>query len=1138
MVLMDVSIFRIRSGGTFAALLACTIGAGTAQAANVLQATSPVAVTCSAAAGPGAAASIIVKPVTALSGAATIAVTVTAPGSGLVVTAPAAQTLNATTALTLTYTVSVAAACAGASNGAVTIHFNAATVADVTTTANVTITSSLVTATPAIALTCVLSSGTYTSGGTVTESVTSPVSGGTAFTVDNTGGTAPPAWVTLSSLAGGTATATAVTFTVGPNTTSTPKCGGFAAGTTHTGTINLDNAPALQKAISVTLTIEGPNPLTATPATASITYVKNSGVAGFVSVGIASNPSGLYYSVNTATLPEWLTVNTISGTAPSSLIFSSTSICDTLAPGTYTAAVQIAVSGDVPATVNVSLLITNKAPTLSVSGSTTQNLFWTLGTAIPTPTITLISSDSPIAYAATGGGILAPIIQPSQQSGLAYSFGTQIGLTFSPLLFQSAVPGNVLTGTVTITSGTPVATIVVTLNITVQSPGATLTSLMPASLPTATAGQTFTIVLNGTNFVTGTDPTQVTKVGIVSGGVINTDTNFTVSIVNPSNIDVVIVVPSLTDGSLPFAAGGSLVIGVCNPTGGSCTIPTGQQTLTIAPGPVIQSVTSASSFSEVAPGASITTSAYDILSIFGANFCSSGGTGCSSAQILSQSPDPVTQRYLTTLSPDTGSTPRNLTVTFYLHGTGGALIASAPLLFATNSQINLLVPSAVSTHVGTGTVDLVVNFGTVAMPATETAATTEAIYRLNIAASSPGVFTEGADGQGNGAILNSTTYAPIVQANPGGMHYTGSHSDIVLIYVTGLGAPDSTAADSSGGGSTAPADCISPANYETALQSASGVSPALTSIDGAIFQASLIDASRYPPCMATSTGSTPTIPTVTIGGVSTPAVSYAGFIDGSVAGLYQINVKLPSTVGTFTTSTGATITNVTYPVQLPVVVTGRGVASQAGVNIWVSPQLKVTAPTALTGTVGLSWSGTGNSVTATDGNAATGGTGAYTYALALTSGPLPNGLTLSSAGAITGIPAANSGGSYIVTVTATDSSAIPVTGNATFTIVVAADLFVSASPAGPFTPGAAASGPYPAVTTVSAAGGVVPYAYTIAVTPPSGGAAGDITVDPVAGTVNVLGSAITGVYSVTVTATDATTGTALTGSITFTITLS
>ena len=49
----------------FAALLALTAGSAALQAVNVLSVASPTAtVTCSTATGPGAAATIVVKPVT------------------------------------------------------------------------------------------------------------------------------------------------------------------------------------------------------------------------------------------------------------------------------------------------------------------------------------------------------------------------------------------------------------------------------------------------------------------------------------------------------------------------------------------------------------------------------------------------------------------------------------------------------------------------------------------------------------------------------------------------------------------------------------------------------------------------------------------------------------------------------------------------------------------------------------------------------------------------------------------------------------------------------------------------------------------------------------------------------------------
>src|SRR4029079_9343625 len=101
---------------------------------------------------------------------------------------------------------------------------------------------------------------------------------------------------------------------------------------------------------------------------------------------------------------------------------------------------------------------------------------------------------------------------------------------------------------------------------------------------------------------------------------------------------------------------------------------------------------------------------------------------------------------------------------------------------------------------------------------------------------------------------------------------------------------------------------------------------------------------------------------------------------------YQLNVRLPgSGAKSYTSATGDVIAGpLTAPVQLPVVVTARGRASQAGVTMWVAPRLKVTGPaaTALRGVVGTAWAAKGSAVTAT------GGSGPYQYAV--TSGSLPS----------------------------------------------------------------------------------------------------------------------------------------------------
>ena len=71
---------------------------------------------------------------------------------------------------------------------------------------------------------------------------------------------------------------------------------------------------------------------------------------------------------------------------------------------------------------------------------------------------------------------------------------------------------------------------------------------------------------------------------------------------------------------------------------------------------------------------------------------------------------------------------------------------------------------------------------------------------------------------------------------------------------------------------------------------------------------------------------------------------------------------------------------------------------------------------------------------------ATGGTSGYTYAV--TSGLLPAGLSLIG-GVITGTPGANTAGTYVLTVTATDSAVPPVTGSVTFQLQVDGGLVVT-----------------------------------------------------------------------------------------------
>ena len=228
--------------------------------------------------------------------------------------------------------------------------------------------------------------------------------------------------------------------------------------------------PAADKIILVTLQVQPPSPLSASPTSLSITCVRGSGIAGHADVAITSTAANApFFSVDTSTLPIWLTVDVNSALTPKSVRFLSTQVCDSMTPGAYTTTARFKVTGYGDLRVTVSLLVTNKASKLSVAETTTRNLSWTIGTAIPTATVTAVSSDTPIPFTVTTAGALQPSVPASQTSGLAYSFGTPLNVSFGTTPFSSAQAGQVLSGTVTLSYGTPSTSLVVTFNITVQS---------------------------------------------------------------------------------------------------------------------------------------------------------------------------------------------------------------------------------------------------------------------------------------------------------------------------------------------------------------------------------------------------------------------------------------------------------------------------------------------------------------------------------------------------------------------------------------------------------------------------------------------------------------------------------------------
>jgi uncharacterized protein (TIGR03437 family) len=278
---------------------------------------------------------------------------------------------------------------------------------------------------------------------------------------------------------------------------------------------------------------------------------------------------------------------------------------------------------------------------------------------------------------------------------------------------------------------------------------------------------------------------------------LSTLTGGAVTIVNQNTM--LLTIPATSGGSTPKAllsAAGAVTLSIQNGALGTAV----PETLTVTTNPIVYSVTDAGSLVEPVAGATPTFAPYELISIFGANFGPVAGTPV-------QGTLDSNSRYPASLTTAGGA----LTVAFNKLATT-TLIANAYILFATNNQINLLVPSGVA---GNATANLVVSVGSASASA----------FDFTVGAANPGLFTTTSSGTGQGAILNSD-FSVNSSSKP------AKAGSTVMIYVSGLGAPDSLATDVDVTTAAAfPASCITPASYVSKV----GLSPA--TIDGAVILA-------------------------------------------------------------------------------------------------------------------------------------------------------------------------------------------------------------------------------------------------------------------------------------------------------------
>jgi len=641
------------------------------------------------------------------------------------------------------------------------------------------------------------------------------------------------------------------------------------------------------------------SPLKATPTSVSIGFTLPSTAGMAQSTALSVTSGSVPFVIDSTTVPFWLSTQdgsgnplsggTVSAGTPFNVYFQGSAAAGAMNAGAYVASVGFAVNGYQELTVQVTLTVLGTSSTLTVfngstpvtSGGSAVAVSWTYGAATPALALTLVSSNDPITFASTSavnGSSPEDWIQLASPNGIAYNFGTALNVGFARDALINSTVGSTLTGSITITYGA--STFVVNISITIGEPAATVTSVFPQESAPLASGA-LTVVVTGTGFGSVaqgfTDATTVSltygpggaTTGTLGAGHLSAGT---VTYVNPTTM--VLSIPAKDGSGTPVSilttAGQNVTLSITNPTFNSSPV---TATLYVTSNPIVYSVADAAALEEPTPGNTPTVAPYELVSIFGNNFCPT----CTGPVIA-----PVSSgRYPTTLTaPASGGDP--LTVTFY-KADGVTVVGDAYIVFANNTQINALVPSTVAS--ADNPMQVVVSYNSINSNVNVT-------YSANAALANPGIFTTSSSGQGQGAILNSdsSVNSSTKQAAPG---------STIMIYASGLGTPNSTAADTASTKKAAfPASCISIASYVAAA----GLSSPTTA-DGAVLDSGDIETNLLPPCFATSGQIA-----VTIGGAAA-TVTYAGWVSGSVTGLYQINATIPTKATAGNLPVVVTVTN-------------------------------------------------------------------------------------------------------------------------------------------------------------------------------------------------------------------------------------
>ena len=640
----------------------------------------------------------------------------------------------------------------------------------------------------------------------------------------------------------------------------------------------------------------------ATPSTATLSYSKGAVTLPTARVAIApvGTTSSIYFTINPQSLPSWVQVDKTNGTcttaAPVTLTFSPSLVAANSPAGTYSALVEIDSAGLAPINVTVNMTVTNATPTVTATLAISPSANWTPGTTPPTGVLTVKSSGDPVYFSVSA---TPSWITLGATSAVAYSWGTNVAITFAQSAFDSPTVNSTLTGSITVKAGS--VTLAPNLvSITIGQPVATITSISPKQLPQSILPATAvrTIAVQGTGFAIG--------MNVMLGGAAGKAV--------PYNCATFSAVPTsgpstdawcLQSGDQFFLRLSSGTLSGASATGNQLILylsadPNGQIPIPVVTTPIVYAVTDAASFIQPAPKQYLNVAPYEMLSIFGDNF---GTPSAPMAFSGGRLPSSLTDASANPLKVD------------FTDASGNDLRADsdASLLLWTSTQINLLAPSTLPGSAGGQELKATVwAGGASSLPGPATT--------FNVVQASPGLLTFGG---GQGVVVNAVDNSVNSSTNPA--RFGGT----IVLYVSGMGDPEGGSSFAGNAGPLLPgfAGCATPASFVATANLLNGTN--WTTADGAIMSSAVLGPYATAPCFDPSTVS------VKFGNLTlTTAVTYAGFTQDSIAGLYQVNVALP--LSSSATLAGLAPPAASTPTAYPIQVSIGGGTSQAGVNVYVA----------------------------------------------------------------------------------------------------------------------------------------------------------------------------------------------------------